>query len=246
MPIRLLASSRISRGRAAEQDHFQAAVLVEMDVGRGHDPVEVVVLQVGQPPRDPRGVVVVDQGDDAHRLALVLGDHLFDQGRAHQAAHGLAPVRIAMHLAILVELLEQLAADRDAESDQRGLSRVRFSSGHAVTRRRFARQPFLSSADLGDFDPFAVLLRAGDGGLDEGHAGDAVGDAGVLEGLGDLLAAFGADRPFQGPVQVGERLVEPLGVSGGESEVRLDETRGYSRTRPPAGRASAAGRRHSA
>ena len=35
--------------RAAEQDHFEAAVLVEMDVGGGDDPVEMMVLQVGQP-----------------------------------------------------------------------------------------------------------------------------------------------------------------------------------------------------
>ncbi len=36
-------------GGPAEQDHFQAALLVEMDVGRGDDPVEMVVLQIGQP-----------------------------------------------------------------------------------------------------------------------------------------------------------------------------------------------------
>ena len=35
----------------AEQDHFQAAFLVEMDVGRGDDAVEMMVLQVGQPAR---------------------------------------------------------------------------------------------------------------------------------------------------------------------------------------------------
>ena len=65
-------------------------------------------------------------------------------------------------------------------------------------------------------------LRAGDGGLDEGHAGDAVDDAGVFERAGDLLAAAAADGPFERPVQVGQRLVEPFGVAGGEPQVGLD------------------------
>src|SRR5262249_38843121 len=89
-----------------------------MDVGRGADPVEMMMLQVGQPARDPRDVVVVDQGDDSHRLALVVGDRLLDQGGAHQATHRFAPVGIAVHLAVLVEHPEQISPDRDAESDQ--------------------------------------------------------------------------------------------------------------------------------
>src|SRR5438876_7600158 len=69
-------------------------------------------------------------------------------------------------------------------------------------------------ADLRHLDPFAVLLGAGDGRLDEGHAGDAVGDAGVVERLGGLLAATAADGPFQRPVQVGQGFVEAFGVAG--------------------------------
>ena len=38
-------------GRAAEHDDFEASVGVEVDVGRGHDPIKVKVLQVGQPAR---------------------------------------------------------------------------------------------------------------------------------------------------------------------------------------------------
>src|SRR5512135_1382305 len=80
----------------------------------------------------------------------------------------------------------------------------------------------VASADPGHLDPGAVLVRAGDGGLDEGHAGDAVEDAGVLERRRNPLAPGGADRPFEGPVQVGERLVEPFGVARGGPHVRLD------------------------
>src|SRR5207248_3180349 len=44
---------------------------------------------------------------------------VLDQRRPHQPAHRLAPVRVLMGLAVLVELLEQLAADGDAEPHQR-------------------------------------------------------------------------------------------------------------------------------
>ena len=42
---------RPARGlaRAAEQDHLQAAARVEVDVRGRHDPVEVQVLELGQP-----------------------------------------------------------------------------------------------------------------------------------------------------------------------------------------------------
>src|SRR4051812_41297679 len=76
-------------------------------------------------------------------------------------------------------------------------------------RRRGERPSALSeilgpSSGRGHVDPGPVLVRAGDGGGDERHAGDAVGDAGVLEGGRDRLAATGADGPFEGPVQVGQ------------------------------------------
>ena len=61
MPIRLSASSRISPVRTAEQDHFQAAVLVQMHMSGGHDPLKLAVLEFGEPLGDPAGVVIVDQ-----------------------------------------------------------------------------------------------------------------------------------------------------------------------------------------
>src|SRR3954466_9580121 len=76
--------------------------------------------------------------------------------------------------------------------------------------------------DLGHLDPGPLLVRAGDRRLDEGHAGHAFEDARGLERGGDLLAATAADRPFERPVQVAERRVEPFGVARGEPEIRLD------------------------
>ena len=36
-------------GRTAEQNHFEAPFLIEMNVGRRDDSIEVVVLEIGQP-----------------------------------------------------------------------------------------------------------------------------------------------------------------------------------------------------
>jgi hypothetical protein len=105
--------------RAAKQDHFQTALLVEMHVRRGDDPFEMMMLQVGQPARDPRDMMVVNQSDDTHSLAIVASDGFLDQRSAHEAADGLAPVRISMQLAIFVEEAEQISANRHTEPDQR-------------------------------------------------------------------------------------------------------------------------------
>ncbi len=122
-------------GRAAEEDHLEAAVGVEMHVGRGHHAFEVEVLDFGEPFRDSAGVVVVDQGDDPHRVAVVDGDHVFDQGGPHQATHRFAAVRVLMDFAVLVEFLEQFAADGDTEPDQGSFTVPRFlSRGGAESR----------------------------------------------------------------------------------------------------------------
>ena len=104
---------------AAQQDHFEAALFIEMDVSCRENPVEMVMLQISEPARNARGVVVVNEGDHAHCVTVVAGDLFFDERIAHQAADGLAPVRVAVQLAILIEAAEQLSADRHAESDER-------------------------------------------------------------------------------------------------------------------------------
>lgn len=105
-------------GGTTEQDHFETAVRVEMDVGRGHHSGQMQVLDLGEALADPAGVVVIDQGDDPHRVALVVRDRFLDQGRAHQPSDRLAPIRILVLLAIMVKLVEKFAADRDAEADE--------------------------------------------------------------------------------------------------------------------------------
>ncbi len=79
------------------------------------------MLELGQPLADLAGVVVVNQRHDAHGLAVVVGDRFFEQRRAHQPTHGLAPVGITMVFAIMIEPVKQLASDGDAETDERSL-----------------------------------------------------------------------------------------------------------------------------
>ena len=176
-------------GRTAEQDYFEATRGVEMDVRRGDDHVEVQVLQLRQTLGDPADVVVIDQGDDPHRLLISRGDRFLDQRGPHQAADRLAPVGIAVLLAISVEFVEQLAADRDAESNEGVLHAREPPTGPVgVWFDRSAARPALLRRDV---DPPALGGRAGHGGFDEGHAGDAVVDPGVIERNGDILAESG-------------------------------------------------------
>ena len=165
---------------------------------------------------DPRDVVVVDQGDDAHRLALVVGDHLFDQGRAHQAADRLAPVGVAVHLAVLVELLEQLAADRDAEPDQ-GVFHGAFSFAGSSN----AGRPLPGQLALGTSTQSPSCFELATAASTKAMPATPSAMPGCRNGVG-TFSPRRADRPFERPVQVGERLVETLGMAGGEPQVGLD------------------------
>jgi hypothetical protein len=104
--------------RAAEQDHLQAAIRVEMDVRRGDDLIEMAMLQFGQALGDPAGVMIIDERHDAHGLAVLAVDHLFDKRRSHESADRLAPVGISVFLTIAIEPTQELATDRDAEADK--------------------------------------------------------------------------------------------------------------------------------
>ncbi len=70
--------SDLTRG-PAQHDDLKTAAGVEVEMRGGHDPLEVVMLQIGQPASDPGDMVVIDQGDDSHRLAVVVLDGLLDQ-----------------------------------------------------------------------------------------------------------------------------------------------------------------------
>lgn len=89
-----------------------------MHMRSGDDAFEMLVLQIGESSRRSSRVVIVDQGEDAERLFRIVGDDLFDERPAHQAADGLGAVGIPMSIAVAVESLKQISADRHAESNE--------------------------------------------------------------------------------------------------------------------------------
>ena len=106
-------------GATAEQDHLEAPMLIQVNMSRGDNPVKPPVLNLGEPFGDPAGVVIVDQRDHTHCLAVFLADHLFDERGTHQAPDGFTPVGIVVLFAVRVKSLQQLATNRDTESDER-------------------------------------------------------------------------------------------------------------------------------
>ena len=100
-----------------------------------------------------------------------------------------------MSLAIAVEPPEQFAADRHAETNDDVL--------HDKASKGLVAGVF--ALFLGrDLDPLAGFGGAADGGVDEGHTGDAVVDVGMREGFGRGLAAIAANGPFERAMQVGD------------------------------------------
>ena len=104
--------------RASQKDDFEASARVEVNVSRGHHPIEMEVLNLSEPITDAAGVVVVNQSKDSHRLARIVGDHVLDQCRAHEPSDGFAAVRIPVFLPVFVEFSQQFATDRDAKADE--------------------------------------------------------------------------------------------------------------------------------
>ena len=133
--------------RASEQNDLEAAIRIEMNMSRRDNPFDALMLDLGQTLGNTAGVVVINQRDNAHCGAVVMGDRFLDQGIAHQAADGLAPVRMPVRLAIAVEPPEQLAADGDTEADE-GLFHGAFPGGAPVRPSRIvaARADWISAS----------------------------------------------------------------------------------------------------
>ena len=93
-------------GLAFHGHDLQAVVVVEVDMLGRDDGILVVVLQVGKLARKAPLVVVVDEGDGAGHL-LVLLPLVLDQLLADEVPQGLGPCRIAFLFDEAVELLEQ-------------------------------------------------------------------------------------------------------------------------------------------
>ncbi len=101
----------------AQEHNLETTGRVEMHVRRRDDVIQMRVLQLGEPLGEPACVMVVNQSHDADGETVVARDGLFNERGAHQPAHRFAAVRVPMRRSIPIELPQQLAADRHAESD---------------------------------------------------------------------------------------------------------------------------------
>src|SRR5262245_16687373 len=104
--------------RTAQHRDFQAVTLAEMNVHCGYDKSVVMVLLVDELRGQLAGVVVVDQRDDDHLLALGLLRFLANQPRPDQVADGLAAVVVALRRDERIERIEQRALQRNADPRQ--------------------------------------------------------------------------------------------------------------------------------
>ena len=104
------------RRLAAHEQNFQAVMVVEMDVDSRKNDVVMVVLDVGQRFLHMHFVVVVDEGDGAgdFRAAELLA--VLDELVPDHIGDGEGAVVVALFAGHLVQLLEQGAGQRNAET----------------------------------------------------------------------------------------------------------------------------------
>lgn len=103
--------------RTAQHAGFQAVIMVEMDVQRGHPEIVMVVLCAGQTRGEIALLVIVDVGQDADALRLgIFFDSLAGQESAQQIAHRFGTTRVAEALTVAFEGLRQLGIQGNGES----------------------------------------------------------------------------------------------------------------------------------
>jgi hypothetical protein len=95
--------------RPAQDEHFHAVVMVEVDVQGGMDDIQGRMLDLGHLLRQVRMVVVEDQGQGADHLLVQVFPFLLHQGVANQVADGLGARLIA---ALLAQARRIFPADR--------------------------------------------------------------------------------------------------------------------------------------
>src|SRR5437867_7596480 len=103
--------------RPAEGHDLEARVRVQVNVERRGDRAIAVVLDVGELVLQRARAVLVDQRQNAHRLARPPRPFLLDELGAQQVAHELAAVRVAAAGAQAVQRAHQPGRQRDGKPD---------------------------------------------------------------------------------------------------------------------------------
>ena len=104
------------RRLAADGQHFEAVVVVEMTVQSRDDRVAVFVLQIGEQLLQVMTVVVVHQRDAAGDLAAAELLAMFHEMGANHVGDGQRAVVVALLAAHAVEFAQEFLVERDAEA----------------------------------------------------------------------------------------------------------------------------------
>jgi hypothetical protein len=90
--------------------------VVQVGVTGGDDQIVMLVLKLGELFAYAVRMVVIDQGDGSHDNGVRSGGSLADQAVANQIAKSLGAVGISAPAHPLIELLEKIGIQRNADS----------------------------------------------------------------------------------------------------------------------------------
>src|SRR5262249_20804800 len=105
-------------GLAPDDEHLQTVVMIQVNVQRGKDMVEVRMLQIGQFLVEQADMVVVNQGDGADHVTIRTFPRFLHEFVANQIAEGFRAVVISAGSDQPVELLQKLRIYRYANAAQ--------------------------------------------------------------------------------------------------------------------------------
>ena len=104
------------RNPTAHDEHFQAVVVVEVNMQRGDDGIAMVVLKVRERLLHVMGVMVVNQRHRARRFAVAGHLTMLDQVIANHVGDGQGTVVVPFFVDHLVELDEKILFQGNAEA----------------------------------------------------------------------------------------------------------------------------------
>ena len=120
-------------GGTLHEEHLEIVMVLEMDVGRGDDHEIILVLDVGELPLEISFPIVVNEADRAgHRLGAELL-RVLDQLLAGHLGDGVGAVGELTTGDHVVELVEEVGGERDAEAGELGAAGG--GHGRGVSRR---------------------------------------------------------------------------------------------------------------
>lgn len=103
-------------GFTFEDEHFEAVVMIEVDVEGRKDQMEMVVLHGGEAVREQADVMIVDQGESADYGAIGLFRGLFDERVTDEVAEGFGAIGVAAMGDVVIEFGEKVGIDGYADA----------------------------------------------------------------------------------------------------------------------------------